>query len=222
MIIQVDDREGKRIKYAREQYKTHDVELTRLETGDFVFNRDCAFEYKTLPDFISSVQSGRVFEQALRLNKEFKYPFVIIQGSDEDLKKELDKTYFLRKTKKKNKPPGFSKKNFYGAINRLNTMVSVLQCPTQKLCFDSMLNQARMSLDTSPINRKVVKTGTPAYLCLRYCITGVGPKTAEKIVNALGIKSIDDVLAVGVEDFADVKGVSLDKARLIYYKLHNG
>jgi len=223
MIIQVDDREGERIEYAKKHYPQHDVEKTRLETADFIFNKDCAFEYKTLKDFIGSVQGGRIVEQAIRLNEQFKYPFIMIQGSEQELQNEINKIFYLRKTKKgKQKPQKFYEKNFYGAINSLNCYVTVLTCPTQYLAFQSMLNQAKKCLSGAPINRKVAKTGSPAYQCLRYCIGGVGPKTAEKIVNQLGLKSIPDVTGVSVERLASVNGVSHAKAEVIYRRIQEG
>lgn len=223
MNIIIDSREQHRIEYAKKQYGQHEIEVKQLETADYIFNKDCAFEYKTLSDFINSIQSGRVFEQAIRLNQKFKYPFVMIQGSEQELDDYLNKLFFLHRTRKgKNRPPKFNKKNYYGAINRLNTYVTVIQCPTEYLAFQSMLNQAKMSLDNAPVNRKVAKTGSPAYQCLRYCIATVGPKTAEKIVSGCGLKSIDDVVNVSVDEISSVKGVSKEKAELIYYKIHNG
>lgn len=221
MIIQIDDREGKRIEYAKKQYKKHDIELKHLKTADFIFNQKVAFEYKTIPDFITSVQSGRMTEQAIRLNKEFEHPFIMIEGEDVDLGKELDKRYFLQKTRKKNKPQTFSRKQFYGAIDSLNDYVTVMQRPTMYWCFYSMLNKAQKSLDGAPVNRKVVKTGNTAYNFLRYCVGGVGKKTAEKLVNECGLKSIEDVLNVSIEELSGVKGISLNKAEVIYRNIHN-
>lgn len=221
MIIQIDDREGDRIEYAKKQYKQHDVEKTRLETGDFIFNQKVAFEYKKLPDFIRSVQSGRMVEQAIRLNQQYKYPFVIIEAGDITLQNEINRIFHLRKTIKGNrKPAKFYEKNYYGAINSLNCYVTVLTCPTQYLCFQSMLNQAKKCLNNAPINRKVAKTGNTAYNCLRYCVGGVGPKTAEKLVNECGLKSIEDVLNVSVDDMVAIKGISLGKAEVIYHNIH--
>ena len=220
MNITIDNREHHRIETAKKHYKQHEIEIRQLETADYIFNKDVGFEYKTLTDFISSVQSGRVFEQAIRLNQQFKYPFVMIQGTEQELEDYINKLFFLRKTKKHNKPQKFYKKNYYGAINRLNTIVTVLQCPTEYIAFESMLNQARMCLDDAPINRKVAKTGVPAYQCLRYCVRGVGPKTAMKIVKSLGLDSLESLMKCTITDFSSVNGVSLGKAELIYSKLH--
>ena len=220
MNIQIDDREGHRIKYAEKQYKKHNLTIEHLETADFIFNKRVAIEYKTLPDFISSVQSGRIVEQAIRLNKQFDFPFIMIQGNEQELQAEIQKIRFLQKTRRKNKPQQFYEKNFYGAINSLNCYVTVLQCPTQYLAFQSMITQANKCLNDAPINRKVAKTGNAAYNCLRYCVKGVGVKTAKNIVDSLSLESLEDVLNVGVDELSSVKGVSKDKANIIYAKLH--
>lgn len=221
MIVQIDDREGERIEYAKKTYTKHEIELKHLETADFVFNNKVAFEYKTFPDFVKSVQDGRVVEQAIRLNQTYPYPFVMIQANEQELKEYIQKIYFIRKAKQhgKHKPQKFYEKNYYGAINSLNCYVTVLTCPTQYLAFQSMLNQAKKCLNGAPVNRKVAKTGSPAYQCLRYCIKGVGPKTTEKIVNTLGLETVADVVNVKVKDLADVNGVSRSKAEYIVSQL---
>lgn len=166
---------------------------------------------------MKSVQDGRVVEQAIRLNQTYPYPFVMIQANEQELKDYINKLYFIRKARQhgKHKPQKFYEKNYYGAINSLNCYVTVLTCPTQYLAFQSMLNQAKKCLDGAPVNRKVAKTGSPAYQCLRYCVKRVGPKTAEKIVNELGLETVRDVVNVSVDDLVSVRGVSRSKAEFI-------
>lgn len=222
MIIEIDDRENKtgRADRAKKTYRQHDTEVKHLKTGDYIFNQQVAFEYKTLPDFISSVNSGRLVEQAIRLNKEFKYPFVVIQYNEEELEAYLRKLYFLRKTRKQNKPQKFGRKNFYGAIDSLNTYVTVINRPTEHYCLQGMLNTAIKCLRQEPVNRKVVKTGNACYNYLRYCIDGVGQKTAQKIVNELDLSKPIDVFRISVEDLSGIRGISEKKATLIYNNIN--
>lgn len=220
MIIEIDDREQYRIKNAEKEYRKHDIEIKHLKTADYIFNKEVAFEYKTLPDFIHSVQSGRVVEQAIRLNKEFKYPFVIIQYNEQELDKYLNKLYFLRKTRKTGKPSKFGRINFYGAIDSLNTYVTVITRPTEHYCFQAMLNTAVKCLRQEPVNRKVVKTGNPCYNYLRYCIDGVGKKTAQKIVSELDLQNPKDVFKVSVSDLSGIRGISEEKAQVIFNNIN--
>ena len=64
-----------------------------------------------------------------------------------------------------------------------------------------------MCLDNKPVNRKVAKTGNSAYNCLRYCVDGVGVKTAEKIVNTCKLETILDVVELSVDDIVDIKAL---------------
>lgn len=216
MNIKIDNREGQRIEHMKTHYNKNKITVTQLETGDFIFNDKIAFEYKTLPDFISSIHDGRLIEQAIRLNQTYPYPFIIIQAGEKELQAELNKNYFLRRTRKKNKPPAFTTKQYYGMINRLNCYVTVITCPTEAQCFESMINQAEKCLDDAPVNRKIVKTGNPAYQCLRYCIRGVGEKTARKITTGLELETIQDLTQITIEDLASIHGVSRSKAEKIY------
>lgn len=215
MNIQVESRELDRIEYAKQQYGQHEVFVESFETADYIFDEKVAFEYKTLEDFVKSVEDGRVFEQAVRLNEKFPYPFVIIEASDSELKSYFKKIQFLRKTKKKNKPSKFYENNFYGAIASLNRIVTVIKCPTRYRCFQTMLTQAKKCLDNAPVNRKIAKTGNPAYQCLRYCIAGVGPKTTEKIVNEYHLQTITDVMNLTADKLVKINGISRTKAEQI-------
>ena len=144
MNIQIESRELSRIEYAKQQYKRHEIEVKYFETGDYIFNNKVAFEYKTMKDFIKSVQKGRVFDQAIRLNETFQYPFIMIEASDQELQEYYAKIHFKRKNKKPgHKPRKFYEKEFYGAIASLNRICTVIRCPTQKRCFDMMETQAK-------------------------------------------------------------------------------
>lgn len=62
MNVVVDFREQTRIKEAKEYYG--DITVSELDTGDFLFDEEVVFEYKTFEDFIASIFDGRVFNQA--------------------------------------------------------------------------------------------------------------------------------------------------------------
>ena len=68
MQVLIDDRENKSritkaIGYFEEQGDT--VNVDHLEIGDYIINNEVVFEYKTLEDFVNSVKSRRVFNQAV-------------------------------------------------------------------------------------------------------------------------------------------------------------
>ena len=57
MMIQISDKEQSRIKSAEEYYtrQGHEVTVANLEVGDYIFNNQVVFEFKTIPDFITSI-----------------------------------------------------------------------------------------------------------------------------------------------------------------------
>ena len=67
MLVQISDKEQKRIKPATEYFTELglEVEVTNLQYGDYIFNQKVAFEFKTIPDFIASIQDNRVFNEAI-------------------------------------------------------------------------------------------------------------------------------------------------------------
>jgi DNA excision repair protein ERCC-4 len=74
----VDDREPARvINQVKELIK--DVELKRLDTGDYVIG-DFAIERKTIPDLMGSVFDSRYWKQLENLKNTYPHPCVLIEG----------------------------------------------------------------------------------------------------------------------------------------------
>jgi ERCC4-type nuclease len=64
-----------------------DVERKMITPGDYVLSSDCAVERKTVQDFINSMFSGRLFEQAEALKEAYAKPLLILEG---DIELELE------------------------------------------------------------------------------------------------------------------------------------
>ncbi len=57
------------------------VNLASLDVGDFVCSeRRVVIERKSYDDFVNSIVSGRVFEQAAKLRENFEKPVLIVEG----------------------------------------------------------------------------------------------------------------------------------------------
>ena len=56
-----------------------------LDVGDYLV-QDCAIERKSVRDFVSSLFSGRLFDQAYRLGEAFQTPILVVEG---DLDREM-------------------------------------------------------------------------------------------------------------------------------------
>ena len=92
--VYIDNREQKRIKSATQYYTEQglEVEVKELEIGDYIFTDDhnsVCFEYKEINDFITSINDGRVFNQAINMAEEYDYRFVVIRGTESERAKYL-------------------------------------------------------------------------------------------------------------------------------------
>ena len=149
MKITIDSREQKRIKSATEYYEKQglEVEVKEEQTGDYIFNDKVVFEFKTIPDFVSSIQSGRVFNQAINQAENYDYHYVIIQGDEHARAKALamsrnyrEVTYF----------------QYLGAIASLNRYTTVIESysPFIHEAYYRMLVTANKALSQKPIVKK--------------------------------------------------------------------
>jgi len=57
-----------------------DVSIRPLQKGDYVISEDCAFERKTVRDFVYTLTHRDLFEQLLLLKDAYSKPFIIIEG----------------------------------------------------------------------------------------------------------------------------------------------
>ena len=210
MKLLIDSHENERIKPAIFYFSLkNSVSVVELETGDYIFEEDekqVVFEYKTMPDFITSVNEGRVFNQAIDQQSQFLYHFVIVEGTDENLTELCKELYYSTHV-------SFSKAQFYGAIARLNTFTTVLRVPNRKTAFEVMEQQAKKCFDDKAVAKTFPKSeGNSAFRFLCYCCRGVGSKTAEKIVDELSLNNLEDVLKLKKDDLLGLTGIGDAKA----------
>jgi len=205
MKVTIDTRETDRIRPAMFYFSiNNNVSVQELETGDFLFEdgeKQAVFEYKTMADFINSVTEGRVFNQAIDQQREFMNHFVIVEGTEEDRKTVTDELYYSTGLT-------FTKKQFYGAITRLNTFTTVIRVPNRKTAFEVMEQQAKKCFDEKAIAKVFPKSeGNSAFRFLCYCCQGVGPVTAEKIVEELKLKNLEDVMNLTKTDLMKINRI---------------
>jgi ERCC4-type nuclease len=204
--IRIDNREQDRIKSATEYYQQQGltVSVEELEIGDYIFTdgtNEVAFEFKTIADFITSIQSGRVFNQAINMAEEYNHAFVIIQGDDHSRAKALamsrnyhEITYF----------------GYLGAIASLNRFVTVIESysPFINEAYYRMLITAKKCLNNKPIVKKFPrKDKNPAFNYLCYCIYGVSAKRAKDIVYTCHLKTMEDLFNLTHQDLVKIDGI---------------
>ena len=205
MRVYIDTRETDRIKPAMFYFsKNNSVSVVELESGDYIFVDDgkrVVFEYKTMEDFITSVNEGRVFNQAIDQQTQFLYHFVIIEGTDEEMQKICSDRYYSTGV-------SFSKAQFYGAIARLNTFTTVLRVPNRKTAFELMEVQSKKCMDEKAVAKSFPKSeGNAAFRYLCYCCNRIGSNTAEKIVDELSLNNLEDIMALKRDDLTSIYGI---------------
>ena len=214
MKVFIDSREQSRIKQASEYYAKQGltVEVQELPIGDYLFtdgSDEVVFEFKTIADFISSIQDNRVFNEALNQAENYNHHFVVIQGDESTRAKCLAFTKNYRKV---------TIFQYHGAIASLNRYTTVLESYSSFIdeAFYKMLVQARKCLSSKPIVRKFPKkTSNTAFNYLSGCIRGVNYKKANAIVNTYQLESLSDLMKLNKEDLMNVDGIGENTAKKI-------
>lgn len=223
IVCTIDSREQTRIPYAKRFFDKYEPLAVELETGDFMFeNRDtdeCViFEYKTMKDFIGSVSDGRIWEQVKRMNDNFKWSFIVIEGTIEDLQRENKRRMLQQNT---GRP--FSLAQFYGAIARLNCYTTVTQCHNQAQAFYFMEKQMLKIFDDKPVLKHFKHDADNPALNYLNCINGIGFKTGKLIVDWFNIKSLNDLLTVVEnEDLTSINGIGKKTEEILKQSIIGG
>ena len=211
MKIQIDNREQNRIKSATEYYKKQglEVEVTELEIGDYLFDNKVVFEFKTINDFVSSIQNGKIFNQAINQAEKYDHHFVVIQGDEHSRAKALamsrhyhEITYF----------------GYLGAIASLNRYTTVIESYSPHIheAYYRMMITAKKCLSTKPIVKKFPrKDKNTAFNFLCYCIYGINHKKAKAIVDTLELKSLNDLMNLNIDDLTNIEGIGEKTAQNI-------
>ena len=203
MQLTIDSREQSRIQSATEYYKQQGltVEVKEEQVGDYIFDDKVVFEFKTIPDFVSSIQNGKIFNQAINQAETYDYHYVIIQGDDHTRAKALamsrnyrEVTYF----------------QYLGAIASLNRYTTVIESysPFINEAYYRMLITAKKCLNNKPIVKKFPrKDKNPAFNYLCYCIYGVSAKRAKDIVYTCHLKTMEDLFNLTHQDLVKIDGI---------------
>ena len=217
MKVTIDTREQNRIKTATEYYKQQglEVEVKELETGDYLFNDKVVFEFKTIADYVSSIQDNRVFNEAINQAENYDYHYVIIQGDEATRAKCLamsrnfqEVTYF----------------QYLGAIASLNRYTTVIESysPFINEAYYRMMITAKKCLQQKPIVKKFNrKHKNSAMNYLTYCVYGLNYRRADDIVTTLDLHTLEDLLNVTHQQLTSVEGIGDKLADRIIDTLNN-
>ena len=224
MNIIIDSREKDRKERANIFYsgKGHETKIEMLEVGDYLFSDQVVFEYKEIGDFMSSITNESLFNEAA--NQSLKYPFhyVVIVG---DMKQYVKANFQYSKMDDYGKYILVNYGRYYGALRRLRTFTTPIECSDEKQAFYEMLLQSIKCLDGkskyySNVSRQV-ESQDPVDVLL--CSTkNISIKKAEAIRKHHTINNVYDLMSLTVNDFKLVDGIGEKSANSVYEFLHKG
>ena len=176
------------------------VERRTITPGDYIVSLDCGIERKTVNDFVSSVFSGRVFEQVDRLREVYAKPILILEG---EIEKELAK---------RNNP-----RAFWGALLKVQSDmgVPVLNTPSIHNTANLLYTLAKR-LQKNKQNRILIHhkprlmTQKDWQMHVVASLPGIGDELAERLLNYFG--SVRKIVQANESDLVKVNGVGKVKA----------
>jgi len=200
--VDIDSHEKERAGRAETAFNKAGCEtsIKELIVGDYLFDGEVVFEYKTYPDAFSSIMDGRLKNQAIEQKEKYKWHFVIIVGTDGDKTKALTNLYYNKVR--------FSISQYEGMVDSLNTFTTVIFAPTEAKAFARMKSQAEKCLDERPLMKKTPKkTANPVYNRLMQ-IHGLNHKKVSAIIKKLKLKSYRDLDNTTHADLCSVEGIA--------------
>jgi ERCC4-related helicase len=79
-LIMVDSREtASPVSRILSEHEVN-IKLQKLPTGDYILSERCGVERKSIPDFVSSIKDGRLFNELKRLKNQFTIAILILEG----------------------------------------------------------------------------------------------------------------------------------------------
>ena len=216
MKIQISDKEQNRIQTATEYYtrQGHQVTTENLEIGDYIFDDKVVFEFKTIPDFISSINDNRLFNEAINQAENYDYHYVLIYGTEQDRAKAIAISRHYREV-------GYFQ--YLGAIASLNRYTTVIESysPFINEAYYRMQITAKKCLQDKPVVRKFNrKEKNPAFNYLTHCIYGINHKKAKLITDTYNLKSLNDLMKLNTDDLLLIEGIGKKTAINIMEAIH--
>lgn len=198
MEVIIDSREQSRIPIAKEYYESQGLKVSvkELDTGDYLFDNQVVFEFKTFADFMSSITDGRLWNETQKQMENYEIHFVVIHGTNRDYQEAFQHN-------------GLEDKHITGAISRLLTYTKIIRgTTTLQDTFELMKTTAEKCLDDKTLCRQFgTKSINPAFNFLAYCVDDIKGERAKAIVNFLNLNTLQDLMELNHTTLTSVPGI---------------
>ena len=175
-----------------------EVVVCALSSGDYELSEGICIERKTIPDFLSSMYSGRLGYQLQLLCTSYRNPFLLIEGRPEHY------------------PRAVNLSSFYGYISRLalQSSIGLLQTPglSSSALLISLMSRKVGSLPPRP-RLKPHKGGDTqeALLHVLSSFPGIGPILSERLLRHFD--TLRALFGAQEDTIAEVEGIGSHKAK---------
>jgi ERCC4-type nuclease len=187
-------------------------ETTRLKTGHYLIERRIVIERIGLPDFLSALKSGDLFQDAYRLAYCGYRPVMILEGDKSEVAN-------LR----------LKRESVQGALVHLMVILGIpllRSANSQETCRLIRYIGIQLARKTTPRKqRPIQKAGATAptrqdgAIGLLAHLPGIGPERAQAMLDRFG--SLREVFNADVETLQDVKGIGRKRAEVLV-RMMNG
>lgn len=201
MIVYVDDREPVKIqKLCKKHLGT--VEIAHLPVGDIVCN-DIVIERKTLPDFVTSENQGRLATQVDNMVRNFQKSWIVTVGETSILWQDRYKSF---------RPKRFKST----LIQYQNLGVKTIETRNDSEFIHTIASILKHSGE-SPYQPEIIKKRLPRthdrYVdMIRAGVEGIGPKKAQSILKEF---KIWELWEISEKDLCSIEGIGPVQAKKI-------
>jgi DNA excision repair protein ERCC-4 len=177
------------------------VEMKNLPIGDYIVASETVVERKSVPDFISSVFDGRLFDQCNRLREHFEHPVIIIEGNLDEIAQITENPLV-----------------FYGAVSAvaLDFKIPIVPTPDASNTAKILIAMcARQGKTKGPFLKKIRKSVdvNQQQLSVLCSLPGVGEKLASRMLAKFG--SPHNSLNASVIELSKIEGLGESRAQKI-------
>ena len=187
--LKIDDREPKHLIELLDVEFEEQIETIRLDVADYVCG-NVAIERKAVPDFLASMNDGRLFSQVQNMMANYEHNYIVVVGSIDDIESE--------------------KLNAYLGMQvsiAVRTPIKILHVSDDSEFVYVVKKIIEKQFDGKEFARKIIKPTTAedpkvAILCQ---IPGIGSKTAKEI-----LKKYDSILSIStstVDELTEIDGI---------------